>query len=465
MTKKIDYSKNKIAAKGRDGDQFLAHIAPGEMIVPPVISPELKAQIYAQMEAAGINPAEYEANGGEYSINPETGLPEFGFFSKLFKVVKKVAPVALSFVPGIGPLAAAGLGAGIGALGGGGLKGAISGALGAASGGIGNYIGSGISGITGLSSIASNAIGRGLTSAAGSKIGGGSTTDALLSGGLSGLGSLYKAGAFNNLGKSFNESGFSGAINQLGDNIAGKGDVLGSTANAVGGGSSSYSNSVPASQVGVAKDATILKNGDTISWNNPTATPAAPTNLFDKIVNSTPDAATGESDMAINKQGLSSILNAGIGTYSNNKAANQLLKMQKQGLSDLQPYLNQTFQPTDLENDAGYQFELKQGQKGIDSAAAARGNYFSGDALRSAGEYATGLANTHSADAYNRWANTRQSNIQALLQKYGILADIGNTKAGKTMANSNVLTQSLNNYLNPQSSLEQLVAKYMAARA
>jgi hypothetical protein len=56
--------------------------------------------------------------GGIASINPETGFQEFGFLSDVWKkakkVVKAVAPIAVNFIPGVGPLAKAALTAGIG---------------------------------------------------------------------------------------------------------------------------------------------------------------------------------------------------------------------------------------------------------------------------------------------------------------------------------------------------------------
>jgi hypothetical protein len=64
-----------------------------------------------------------KAEYGEPTINPETGMPEF-FLGKLGRILKKVAPIAVSFIPGVGPVAGAALGAGMGALSGGGLKGA-----------------------------------------------------------------------------------------------------------------------------------------------------------------------------------------------------------------------------------------------------------------------------------------------------------------------------------------------------
>lgn len=64
------------------------------------------------------------------------------FFKKLFKIAKKIAPVAVGFIPGLQPLAAAGIGAGIGAIGGGGIKGALMGGL---SGYGGSMLSSGLS--------------------------------------------------------------------------------------------------------------------------------------------------------------------------------------------------------------------------------------------------------------------------------------------------------------------------------
>ncbi len=102
---RIDNSGTGIAGLGRGGDSKLAHVMTGEMVVPPVISPETQAIIRKEMIAAGIDPNEYTVGEG-MSINPITGLPEFGlgkFVKKLArsvkKVVKKVAPIA-AVIPG-----------------------------------------------------------------------------------------------------------------------------------------------------------------------------------------------------------------------------------------------------------------------------------------------------------------------------------------------------------------------------
>jgi len=131
---RIDYSNSGLAALGRNEDSFLAHVAPGEMVVPPVISDKTKRRIDTELRYAGLDPRNYRV--GEYmTINPITGMPEFGFLSKVFKkvkkVAKKVAPIAANFIPipGVGPLAAMAIRGAIGGLASGkGLKGAALGA-------------------------------------------------------------------------------------------------------------------------------------------------------------------------------------------------------------------------------------------------------------------------------------------------------------------------------------------------
>jgi len=99
---KIDNSGQGIAALGRGGDKFIAHMTKGEMAIPPVISDSTKAIIRKEMESAGLDLNEYTVGEG-MSINPITGMAEFGFLKKLAKkvkkVVKKIAPIA-AVIPG-----------------------------------------------------------------------------------------------------------------------------------------------------------------------------------------------------------------------------------------------------------------------------------------------------------------------------------------------------------------------------
>jgi len=138
----------KMAGYGRFGDDSVAHIQTGEIVVPLALienNPLLKEQIFKQLRESGIeDPEQYVVGSEANSINPETGLMEFGFFSKLWKgikkvvkavvkVIKKVAPIilpiALAFTP-LGPIYGAALGSGIGTLiNGGSIKDALKSAL------------------------------------------------------------------------------------------------------------------------------------------------------------------------------------------------------------------------------------------------------------------------------------------------------------------------------------------------
>jgi len=98
----VDNSGTGLAALGRNEDRFMAHVAPGEMVVPPVISDKTRSIIRKEMAAVGLDPNEYVVGEG-MSINPITGQAEFGFLKKVAKsvkkVVKKVAPIA-AVIPG-----------------------------------------------------------------------------------------------------------------------------------------------------------------------------------------------------------------------------------------------------------------------------------------------------------------------------------------------------------------------------
>jgi len=163
---------------GRNGDSMMVHMTPEEL---------------------GI----LEGMWGKADINPKTGMPEYGFFSKIWKKVKKavkkvfssklfqiVAPIALSiFAPGLGTwvgglLTGGGSGAaasiignavvrgGLSAAGGGDFAtGAISGAI---SGGLGDVAGGWVKNIApNLGDSTAALIGSSLASGAGAELTGG----------------------------------------------------------------------------------------------------------------------------------------------------------------------------------------------------------------------------------------------------------------------------------------------------
>ena len=125
-------ARYELAMHGRYGDNMIGHLTPGEMVLPRPLAddPVLKRQLFDAFERHELNPYQYQVGHFENSINPLTGAPEFGFFKKLGKSIKKAAPVIgqiIGFAIG-GPQGAA-IGGGIG--GGikeGNLKGAVKGA-------------------------------------------------------------------------------------------------------------------------------------------------------------------------------------------------------------------------------------------------------------------------------------------------------------------------------------------------
>ena len=147
---RFEETASRIAAYGRFGDDQVVHVETGELVVPRKLieqSPELKESIFRHLREAGIeDPERYVVGSAENSINPETGLMEFGFFSKIFKgikkavksvgkVLKKAAPLILAIaapyaLPAMAPAFATALGSGVGTLiQGGSLKDAFKSAL------------------------------------------------------------------------------------------------------------------------------------------------------------------------------------------------------------------------------------------------------------------------------------------------------------------------------------------------
>ena len=89
MSYTLTYAKGGLAdaaeylkSKGRGEDTQLIHMTPGEIDALQALA---------------------EQHGGSLTINPHTGLPEAGWLGNILKVA---APIALSFIPGVAPLAA-----------------------------------------------------------------------------------------------------------------------------------------------------------------------------------------------------------------------------------------------------------------------------------------------------------------------------------------------------------------------
>ena len=139
-----------LAQHGRGNDTMIAHVTPGEMMVPPEMMarhPALQKQLYQAYLDEGMDPRQFKVGSGITSLNPTTGRPEFGFFKKL---IKAAAPVVGYMVAG--PVGAA-IGGGLaGASDGGGWKGGLKGAaIGYVGGSLasGGAFGEGIAGASG----------------------------------------------------------------------------------------------------------------------------------------------------------------------------------------------------------------------------------------------------------------------------------------------------------------------------
>ena len=116
-----------MAQMGRFGDTSMAHVSPGEMVVPKEIldrQPNLQRGIMGAIAQEGMDPRRYTVGAPQNSINPMTGQPEY---FNLKKLLKFAAPFVLgpAFGSAIGSLfpSLAGTGA---------LASAARGALGAA---------------------------------------------------------------------------------------------------------------------------------------------------------------------------------------------------------------------------------------------------------------------------------------------------------------------------------------------
>ena len=112
----------QMAAMGREGDNMLAHLETGELVIPRKFleeNEEFKSYVMAFFDGQGVDPDRYIAGSDANSINPETGVAEF-FFKKIFKkikkavkkvgktvkkVVKKVVQVAKKVAPVVLPIA------------------------------------------------------------------------------------------------------------------------------------------------------------------------------------------------------------------------------------------------------------------------------------------------------------------------------------------------------------------------
>ena len=99
----------QLSQAGRGPDTTLAHLAPGEVVLPPemMADADFERVVGERFAELDLDPEQYVVGSGIASLNPVTGLEEFGWFKKTWKSIKKVGkkvikPIAQSaqFIPG-----------------------------------------------------------------------------------------------------------------------------------------------------------------------------------------------------------------------------------------------------------------------------------------------------------------------------------------------------------------------------
>lgn len=370
--------------------------------------------------------------------------------SKVRNLISAAAPLA-GLIPGIGLPAAIALGAGGGLLGGGGLRGALTGGLGAAAL---NPGAAGLGSALGFTGAGARAVGAGLLGAgAGASSGG--LKGALLGGAAGGLGGYAAGGGLEGLGSSLG--------------LTGAGSFLGETAG-----------TPLAGGIGPTEGSGILGSA-TRGLSDIGSGLSSALSMGPGGGGSTYSPAGGGSSYS--PMGLGATLLGGINSLNaNDKAQKALLDAQKNSLGQLDPYLasgtasnsklsellgtggdssagdfgslTAPFDPGDLTKDPGYQFQLQQGNQALDRQQAARGNYFSGAAIKAGQDYGTGLANTTYRDAFARdqakkaqqyamFAGQSGAGQSAANSAGNIFDNIGNARANAGISSSNIMNQSL----------------------
>lgn len=105
--------------------------------------------------------------------------------------------------------------------------------------------------------------------------------------------------------------------------------------------------------------------------------------------------------------------------------------------------LLENFSLDKFHEDPGYQFRLDEGQKAIERAAAARGQYYDPSTVKELSSYNSGMADQTYNDAYNRY-NLDQNNI---FNRLAAVSGIGQTATGQINATGqNYANQSGNIY-------------------
>jgi hypothetical protein len=96
------------------------------------------------------------------------------------------------------------------------------------------------------------------------------------------------------------------------------------------------------------------------------------------------------------------------------------------------------FSMDQFQQDPGYAFRIKEGQKRLDRSAAARGGLISGAALKAATEYGQEMGSQEYMNAFNRYQTERAARLNPLQSLAGMSQTTANTlgTAGQNMASN-----------------------------
>ncbi len=125
--------------------------------------------------------------------------------------------------------------------------------------------------------------------------------------------------------------------------------------------------------------------------------------------------------------------------YEQNRADQQpWMDAGKTALGQLQdPYMSRQFSAQDFVKDPGYDFRMQQGQRNLESSAAARGNLNSGATLKALQRYGQDFASNEYSNAYNRFNSDRDQRWNKLSNLAGLGQNAQNqvSNAGQSYAN------------------------------
>jgi len=368
--------------------------------------------------------------------------------------------------------------------------------------GIGTALGiSGLTAAAGGATTLGGALGGGIGGLAGGALSGGGLSGALRGGALGAAGGYLSSGGASDL------IGGTAAGRALGLSAPEGGSVLGNALGSTAGsaGSSGFSGLLSGGGAGVTSDGLRVGQAyDTASLSGLSSgsgigsgltgdfarglggSVSAPTSSLASALSS--GSGGGASAFGgVSPLSIGGTLLGGINSMNaTEKARKDLLNANNAALAQLQPYqatgaasntrlsellgtggnsgaedygsLTEPFNPGDLTQDPGYQFQLSEGERALGRAQGARGNYFSGAALRAAQDYGTGLADQTYRDAYARDAAQREQTYNMYAGQAGqglnaaggaanINQNTGMNQANAGIAGSNNISQMLSSLL------------------